>query len=185
MIGEGIARDARFLVLFHTHGVRLPHSPPSNSPISLFGKRPGSVPTCARRTRPFHFSPLRPKGVARLSFTARIGRAQFHRARSASKKDGLATPDPLFPTLLLLSSEGGLDRSQRARVERGPSEGARSASTGTDPGYPLLPLFEQLPHPRFNLVQAFAQVSLKHIGLGLHHHALGLELVLEQHQLGQ
>jgi hypothetical protein len=27
-----------------------------------------------------------------LSFTARIGRAQFHRARSASKKDGLATP---------------------------------------------------------------------------------------------
>ena len=32
------------------------------------------------------------RGVARLSFTARIGRAQFHRARSASKKDGLAIP---------------------------------------------------------------------------------------------
>jgi hypothetical protein len=30
---------------------------------------------------------------ARLSFTARIGRAQFHRARSASKKDGWRTPD--------------------------------------------------------------------------------------------
>ncbi|MEK7237415.1 MAG: hypothetical protein AAB242_12370, partial [Nitrospirota bacterium] len=26
------------------------------------------------------------------SFTARIGRAPFHRARSASKKDGLAAP---------------------------------------------------------------------------------------------
>ena len=32
------------------------------------------------------------KGVAGLSFTARIGRAPFHRARSASKKDGLAAP---------------------------------------------------------------------------------------------
>ena len=32
------------------------------------------------------------KGVARLSFTARIERARFHRARSASKKDGLAAP---------------------------------------------------------------------------------------------
>ena len=30
--------------------------------------------------------------TARLSFTARIGRAQFYRARSASKKDGLAVP---------------------------------------------------------------------------------------------
>ena len=29
------------------------------------------------------------KGVAGLSFTARIERAPFHRARSASKKDGL------------------------------------------------------------------------------------------------
>jgi len=35
-----------------------------------------------------------PKGVAGLSFTARIGRAQFHRARSASKKDGLVAPYP-------------------------------------------------------------------------------------------
>jgi hypothetical protein len=33
-----------------------------------------------------------PKGVAGLSFTARIGRAPFHRARSASKKDSLAAP---------------------------------------------------------------------------------------------
>ena len=32
------------------------------------------------------------KGVAGLSFPARIERTQFHRARSASKKDGLAAP---------------------------------------------------------------------------------------------
>jgi len=36
------------------------------------------------------------RGAARLSFTARIGRAQFYRARSASKKDGLAAPFTLF-----------------------------------------------------------------------------------------
>ena len=52
---------------------------------------------CARPKRASCFllctiTPSRPKGVARLSFTARIGRAQFYRARSASKKDGLATP---------------------------------------------------------------------------------------------
>ncbi len=33
-----------------------------------------------------------PKGVAGLPFTARIGRAHSDRARSASKKDGPATP---------------------------------------------------------------------------------------------
>ena len=32
------------------------------------------------------------RGAARLSFTARIGRAPFYRARSASTKDGLAAP---------------------------------------------------------------------------------------------
>jgi len=39
-----------------------------------------------------HHQAFSPKGVAGLSFTARIGRAPFHRARSASKKDGLAAP---------------------------------------------------------------------------------------------
>jgi hypothetical protein len=34
--------------------------------------------------------------VARLSFTARIERALFYRARSASKKDGLVAPYPSF-----------------------------------------------------------------------------------------
>ena len=33
-----------------------------------------------------------------MSFTARIGRAQSHRAPSASKKDGLATPCPWADT---------------------------------------------------------------------------------------
>jgi hypothetical protein len=46
-----------------------------------------------------HHHTFSPKGVAGLSFTARIGRARFHRARSASKKDGLAAP---YPTLLRL-----------------------------------------------------------------------------------
>jgi hypothetical protein len=32
------------------------------------------------------------RGTARRSFLARIGRAPFYRARSASKKDGLAVP---------------------------------------------------------------------------------------------
>src|SRR6266850_7515307 len=34
------------------------------------------------------------RGAARLSLTARIGRAPFYRARSASTKDGLAAPPP-------------------------------------------------------------------------------------------
>jgi|SRR6267378_385150 len=60
------------------------------------------------------FSSLRhhtisPKGVARLSFTARIGRAQFHRARSASKKDGLVAPYPLH--LAPFARRGTVDRS--------------------------------------------------------------------------
>jgi len=44
-----------------------------------------------------HHHTFSPKGVSGLSFTARIGRAQPHRARSASKKDGLVAP---YPTLL-------------------------------------------------------------------------------------
>jgi len=45
---------------------------------------------------PLHYLTFSPKGIARLSFTARIERAQFYRARSASKKDGLAAPDTLY-----------------------------------------------------------------------------------------
>jgi len=46
-------------------------------------------------------------GAVRLSFTARIGRAQFHRARSASKKDGLAIPAYPFQACPFLSPAGG------------------------------------------------------------------------------
>jgi hypothetical protein len=43
-----------------------------------------------------HCHTFSPKGVAGLSFTARIRRASFHRARSASKKDGLVAPFTSF-----------------------------------------------------------------------------------------
>ena len=50
---------------------------------------------------------------------------------------------------------------------------------------PSFPLFEQPFHSRLDLVQSLAQVGLKHISLGLHHHALGMELILEQHQFSE
>jgi len=92
----------------------------SNDPTSLF-------PSLQHHT----FSP---KGVAGLSFTARNiltrptperaetrscpRRAQFHRARSASKKDGLAAPYSLLPRSLVSLPHGRLPgRSSNARVE--------------------------------------------------------------------
>jgi hypothetical protein len=57
------------------------------------------VSHCAHRTRPFQFFILLFKGMAGLSFTARIERALFHRARSASKKDGPAIPRPSLTPL--------------------------------------------------------------------------------------
>jgi hypothetical protein len=51
---------------------------------------------CARQIKVFQFSlPLFGEGVVRLPSTARIGRAQFHRARCASKEGTW----PLPPTL--------------------------------------------------------------------------------------
>jgi len=91
---------------------------------------------------------------------ARIERAQSHRARSASKKGTWPLPSPSF-----------LGRA--LREHRRPT------------GCPPSSLFEEPPNSRLNLVQPIAQVALKYIGLGLHRHALGLELVLEQHQLGK
>ena len=61
----------------------------------------------------------------------------------------------------------------------------RCSARGRRSGYPLLPLFKELLHPRLNLIQPLSQVCLKNIGLGLHHVTLGFELVLEQHQLGE
>jgi hypothetical protein len=52
-------------------------------------------------------------------------------------------------------------------------------------GCPPSPLFEQPLHPCLNLIQPLAQVGLKHISFGLHDHALGLDLILKQHQLGK
>ena len=56
-----------------------------------------ATPGPFRRTRdhsgPFD-STTSPEGVVRLFFTARIERAQPHRARSASKKNGLPAPSP-------------------------------------------------------------------------------------------
>jgi len=68
------------------------------------------------------------KGVARLAFSARIGRALSHRARSASKKDGLVAPFLSLQARSFLSSKGGLvDPRTRASndVTDDPSELAR------------------------------------------------------------
>jgi hypothetical protein len=62
------------------------------------GWRDGEPAVSSRRPhRPPHLSCFFSKGVARSSFTARIGRAQFYRTRSASKKGDLATPPLLNP----------------------------------------------------------------------------------------
>jgi hypothetical protein len=47
------------------------------------------------------------KGAARLSITARIEGAHSDRAASASKKDGLAVPLPLFQARSLSPRDGG------------------------------------------------------------------------------
>ena len=57
--------------------------------ILRFQRRPGPS-QCMRIDRSILYLSLR--GVARQSFTARIGRAQFYRARSASTKYGLTAP---------------------------------------------------------------------------------------------
>ena len=123
---------------------------------------------------------------AALSFPSQL-------AHSLSQKGRLMRPQlrasideypMVHPSSLVLSSEGSLvDPRMRASNEHLLS--VRVLRAGGRPGYPLFPLFEQPPKPRLNLVQPLAQVGLKNIGLGLHHPALGLELVLEQHQLGE
>ena len=58
---------------------------------------PGAASDCARPTRRFCFFTFS-IGAGKPSFTARIGRAQFYRARSASKKNGLAAAFLSFQT---------------------------------------------------------------------------------------
>ena len=133
------------------------------------------------------FPPLRhhtfsPKGVAKLSFTARIERAHSHRARSASRRTTRS------PSLLLQLSYFSLQRAaclvfHCARPTR--AFGGRALREQEDDQATLSLLFEQPLHPCLNLIQPLAQVDLKHISSGLHDHALGLELILEQHQLGK
>jgi hypothetical protein len=53
------------------------------------------------------------RGVARLSFTARIEGPPFYRGASASKKDGLATP----PAPLSLT-DGGRARHSLKEIEK-------------------------------------------------------------------
>ena len=84
---------------------------PSKAAASYHLIRGGwDYPNCAQRSHPpthWHaetchlpgrgpsgFPHFALRGAARLSFTARIGRAPFYRARSASTKDGLAAPPP-------------------------------------------------------------------------------------------
>ena len=56
-----------------------------------------------------HHHNFSPKGVARLSFTARIEGAHSDRAASASKKDGLAAPYPLLPSSLVFPPPKGFE----------------------------------------------------------------------------
>ena len=88
-----------------------------------------------------------PKGVARLSFTARIGRALSHRTRSASKKDGLATPFPSFQARSLPFQGGGLDWPPTAHVERPQFHRGRSVSKGDQPRPPYLNPSPLVPPP--------------------------------------
>ncbi len=114
---------------------------------------------------PSDFSRFYLRGAARLSFPARIEGAHSDRAASASKKDGLAVPRPTLlsvrvaraqetnrlpshtpfrtrlPTLL-----GWPGRSSIARVERAPSERARSASRRTT-RLPCLPSIRRTSSP--------------------------------------
>ena len=77
----------------------------------------------------------------KLPSTARIERAHSYRARSASKEGTwLLLPHPsqtarcanimVLPSLLVFPLGGWPDWSPTARVQRGPSEAARCASTG-------------------------------------------------------
>ena len=109
-----------------------------------------------------------------LPLTARIDRAHSDRARSASKegtwppplllphraecKDGCAVNGRirvimLPPSLLVPHLGGWADWSPTARVERGPSEAARSANTGDRSGYPP-PLWNFSP-PLWNSSSTF------------------------------
>ncbi len=108
--------DHRFIVgaLRAQRPYQLSRHFPSKLACPSFHRAAWLILECARRTRASCFllctiTPSRPKGVVGLSFTARIGRAQFYRARSASKKDGLVAPYSL--NLALFARRGTVDRA--------------------------------------------------------------------------
>ena len=115
-----------------------------------------------------------------VSYCAQLSHPPAHRHAETCHQPERAPSD--FPHFAL---RGAARLSFTARIEGAHSDCAASASKKDGLAAPLSSLFEEPPNPRLNLVQPLAQVGLKNIGLGLHHHALGLELVLEQHQIGE
>jgi len=111
--------------LVHLTALTPEFSPPF--PLSYCDERPGVSPSCARPTRrvrdralrehrespgcsfPFPSRCIR-RGVARLSFIARIERPRFYRGGSASTKDSLAASFPLFFLLGIGGSGQGCPR---------------------------------------------------------------------------
>jgi hypothetical protein len=86
-----------------------------------FSEAAGVVSTARIERGPSNSRYLSLEEWPRLPFTARIGRAQFHRARSASKK-GAWPLLPLPSKLARFSLQvGSLDWPLTAPVERGPS----------------------------------------------------------------
>ncbi len=159
-------------------------------------------------SNPLLFGAVLHEVVTRPPFTARIKRARRAPALSfLSSRWPVSGPTCARRTTIIMISPSSLVPSQgwglidlplRASNEGSPRPRVAraqkiirlhppfcSASIGTDQAIPLPPLFEHLPKPRLNMAQPFAQIALKNIGLGLRCHALGLDLILEQDQLGE
>jgi 1-acyl-sn-glycerol-3-phosphate acyltransferase len=102
-----------------------------------------TVAHCAHPTRAFVSPSL--EGADKPSFTARIERPPFHRGGSASKKDIWPLPVYLHLASLTLKRRAWLN-PRTARVQRGPSEAARCASKGDQPGPPLITSTSQSSH---------------------------------------
>jgi hypothetical protein len=82
--------------------------------------------------------PLRRVGQLGMSCTARIERALFHRARSASKQGRPGhSIFPSFPPRTSVSQQGSLDWFLTARIEGAHSDRAHSGTVGHT-GFPNL-----------------------------------------------
>jgi hypothetical protein len=105
-------------------GMRVKAAIKSRCP-ELLQKRPGAV----QREAGKRGSDATLKGIARLAFSARIERPPLHRGGSAST-EAMPAVSHLLPSSLASLSWEDSHVGLRAAVERGPSEGARSGSTG-------------------------------------------------------